>query len=255
MRATGLIHQIRNRLKARDTYTRPEYWDAKASEYSGRAISMWANPNLNQLYDREQKAMLDRYLPAKMEGLECLDAGCGMGRMSLHLAGKGAKVTAVDFSAQTIEAARQQSAHPNIDYRVGSLFELEAEDAYDAVFVWGVLTVACVDAKEVADVMGRLHRALRPGGHFFIMEPLHSMKGLIRVLDLDLGQFCEVMATQGWSIQTIQQLHFWPARLALAYTEVPGAVTSAVYHMGQRAMVALGSEGWGDYKFIHARPS
>lgn len=48
-----------------------------------------------------------------------LDLCCGNGLLSFHLANTANKVTAIDFSAHLIQAARQFKSRPNIDYHVG----------------------------------------------------------------------------------------------------------------------------------------
>lgn len=87
-----------------------------------------------------------------LEGLHLLDAGCGGGLLSEPLARMGARVTALDASADLIEAARMhaQSGGLDIDYRCGSVEELaRGSERFDAVVSMEVV-------EHVADLPGFL---------------------------------------------------------------------------------------------------
>jgi ubiquinone/menaquinone biosynthesis C-methylase UbiE len=60
------------------------------------------------------RAMLDD-LPA-INGLSALDLGCGTGRHALHLAERGARVTALDFSEGMLEQARAKPGAERITF-------------------------------------------------------------------------------------------------------------------------------------------
>ena len=102
MKATGLINLIKNRWNREQVYSRAEYWDSKASELQGDAVSMWSNNNLNRLYHIEHMKLVESFL-TDLEGKKVLDVGCGTGYMSRYLADRGAQVTAFDFSSKVIE--------------------------------------------------------------------------------------------------------------------------------------------------------
>ncbi|MEM9725681.1 MAG: magnesium protoporphyrin IX methyltransferase [Pseudomonadota bacterium] len=56
------------------------------------------------------RAALLAMLPADLRGAEVLDAGCGVGQLSVALAERGASVTAVDISPRLIDVARERAA-------------------------------------------------------------------------------------------------------------------------------------------------
>lgn len=58
--------------------------------------------------DRMRDTLLGM-LPADMTGLTLLDAGCGTGALAVEAARRGAKVTAIDVSAQLIGIARERA--------------------------------------------------------------------------------------------------------------------------------------------------
>ena len=64
-----------------------------------------------------------------LKGLRALDVGCGAGLLAEPLARMGAEVTAIDASAQAIEAAKAHAAAGGleIDYRATTAEALEAE--------------------------------------------------------------------------------------------------------------------------------
>lgn len=56
-----------------------------------------------------------------------LDVGCGNGVISKAIAALGYRVTAIDVSEKTIEAARIANAHPLLEYKVMNAAELRNE--------------------------------------------------------------------------------------------------------------------------------
>lgn len=250
MRIGDIYAMMKNRAIREQLYCTPEYWDSKAESFVNTAVSMWPNSRLNAYYHREQIHWLNGHIRT-LAGKRLLDAGCGVGRLSRYFADRGARVVGFDFSARAIELAQRQSDGDNPRYRVQSVFDLREQNSYDIIIVWGVLTVACRNRAELLSALKRLHEALVPGGHFLLMEPIHS-GFLHRVLNLGIEEFCSVMREAGFNIQDITHLHFWPARLALAYFELPGAVTTVGYYGGQVLLTLLRRKAMGDYKAIFA---
>src|SRR5512144_1601608 len=73
-------------------------------------------------------AMIDAFAEAVTSGDDArvLDAGCGAGRMSRYLAGRGCLVEGVDLSSRMVALARRD--HPGRTFTVGSLTELPYPD-------------------------------------------------------------------------------------------------------------------------------
>jgi 2-polyprenyl-3-methyl-5-hydroxy-6-metoxy-1,4-benzoquinol methylase len=244
-----LIEQRRNRK----LYSTEAYWNFKAAEYQGKGASMWPNLWLNELYDREQRRLISQHLK-EIRGAEMLDLGCGVGRFSRWFAEQGASVTGMDFSAGALAIAREQSSGGNPMYRQSSVFAFDDVEAYDSIFVWGVLCVACVDRNQLLDAMKRIRRAVRPGGRLMITEPVHS-GFLHRTLKLGLREFLVVMQEAGFEVETVSPLQFWPMRLALCNVSWPKWLTASLYHLGRVAMKLPGLNRLADYWAIMAAPA
>jgi 2-polyprenyl-3-methyl-5-hydroxy-6-metoxy-1,4-benzoquinol methylase len=114
-------------------------------------------------------------------GPSILELGCGEGNLSLELASRGLRVTAIDLSPQRIERAetRAKERHFNTPPRfiVGDLntisLPVAAFDcvvAHDSLHHIALLSRLCDEAK----------KSLRPGGHFLVMDYIGM--GLIRKL-------------------------------------------------------------------------
>lgn len=104
-----------------------------------------------------------------LAGRKVLDAGCGEGRSSRHLAGRGAIVTGVDISPGMIAHARHREveSQKGIDYRVASSADLQpfADRSFDLV----TSVMALMDTPDLEGTIAEFARVLRPGGELAIM--------------------------------------------------------------------------------------
>jgi SAM-dependent methyltransferase len=93
-----------------------------------------------------------------------LDAGCGTGRVGIHLARLGHHVVGADLDASMLDEAR--AAAPDLDWRLVDLAEpgaLYLDHPLDAVVAAGNLWPLLTPGTH-ADVVAALARPLRPGG-------------------------------------------------------------------------------------------
>ncbi len=99
-----------------------------------------------------------------------LDAGCGRGLYTRILLERAQKVTALDYSATSIEALRRRLGHlPQLSLHVGSADNLPFADAqFDLVTHCEVLEHIEDDRK----VLSELFRVLQPGGRLVISVPV-----------------------------------------------------------------------------------
>lgn len=110
-------------------------------------------------------------------GSRILEAGCGVGAQTVHLAASspGAHITAVDISADSIDQARARlAARPHaatVHWQQADLTDLPYADAsFDHLFVCFVLEHLPDPAQALAD----LRRVLRPGGSVTVIEGDHG---------------------------------------------------------------------------------
>lgn len=254
MKASGLKAMIRNRWNRDKVYCTADYWDAKAADYDGTAVSGWPNELLNVYYDQKELEILHRCVP-RLDGLRVLDIGCGTGRMARYLAGHNAGVLGIDFSEKAIETARQQSPSGNPAYRVQTVFDLQEEEPFDVALSLGCLAVACTDRERLAAALAKVYRALRPGGSLLVIEPIH--RGPLHfVLNMNVREFQQVLREAGFDVRSVEGLHFWPVVRVLGHFNLPRWLTAVGYRVGEWLRALTGGTFFGDYKALFAvRPA
>jgi 2-polyprenyl-6-hydroxyphenyl methylase/3-demethylubiquinone-9 3-methyltransferase len=142
-----------------------DWWDPNGSE----AMLHKLNPvRLAYLRDQvDQHWSLDEHGFKPLAGKTALDVGCGAGLLAEPLARLGAKVTAIDASAELINVARLHATGQalTIDYRAIPVEQLEGR--FDLVTSMEVI-------EHVADpgaFVGHLARRLAPGGLLIMSTP------------------------------------------------------------------------------------
>lgn len=128
-------------------------WDER---YAGSELIWTAEPN--------------RFLVEQVGDMvpgTALDIACGEGRNAVWLAGRGFRVTAIDFSPVAIEKARQLATanHVTIDWMVGDVTETLPAGRYDLV----ALLYLHVPADAAMEVLDRAAAALTPAGTLLVV--------------------------------------------------------------------------------------
>lgn len=132
-------------------------YDTVAADYASMLPDTRAETRLDL-------AMVDAFA-ARLVGAPVLDAGCGTGRMSQHLAAHGCDVQGVDLSPGMVAMARRD--HPDLTFAVGSLSDLPyPDDRFAGVLLW-YSTIHTPPAGQ-ARVFAQAARVLRPGGHLLV---------------------------------------------------------------------------------------
>jgi SAM-dependent methyltransferase len=121
----------------------------------------------NRLIDEVQKSAVERSV-GPLEGKRALDFGCGNGRLSSWLVGKGAVVHGVDSSPRMIELARARVPTGRFDL-VDSTNPGLAPGAYDVVLSVGVLKYA-PDQAQLTNLLSELARAVASQGRLVAVE-------------------------------------------------------------------------------------
>ncbi len=240
---------FRDRWNREKVYTRPEFWDDAAEKYYREAgTNVWVNPHLNAHFHDTESAILHGWVkdPA---GMRILDLGCGAGRFAREFAKRGAKVDALDFSAKSIEIARKLTSDPNVNYSVGSVYDLEADGVYDVVICAKVLSIACKDRDDLMACLGKIRRALKPGGRLLSIELCHTTF-VRRVLSMRFADYKSAVREAGFNVLDTKVTAFIPARMALAFFEFPRWVTVTGLKTGEAIVKVLPATS--DTKFLLA---
>lgn len=94
-------------------------------------------------------------------GARVLDAGCGPGRVTAHLARLGLAAEGLDLSPVMLDLAR--AAFPELSFRLGSLTALDvADESLDGILCW--YSLIHIPPAHRPAVLSELSRVLVPGG-------------------------------------------------------------------------------------------
>lgn len=162
-----------------------EFWESRAQAYAAegdglRAICSYAMPRFyNWSIDVTQRAALRSTLRSIPAGANVLDYGCGVGRWTREIAKRGAKVTAVDFSAAMLsEAARRTAASPHRDacrFIRCDVTNIDLDERFDVIF--GVTVLQHVlGTRTLAATIVRLAQHLKPGGRLIMVEAAPTLE-------------------------------------------------------------------------------
>lgn len=91
-----------------------------------------------------------------------LELGCGNGRDSALMIARGFRVTPTDGIAQMANEAERRLG---IEVQVLRFEDIESVEAFDGI--WANACLLHVPRSELAGILARIHRALRPAGVFY----------------------------------------------------------------------------------------
>jgi SAM-dependent methyltransferase len=131
--------------------------DPKTREFYQTRAREWA-----EAFPYEYSSFLDPFLERLEPGARILELGCGDARDAARMESKGFIVDATDGTPNMAALAAEKLGRPA---RVMRFDELDAEAVYDAV--WAHASIHHQPLAGLADVLGRVARALKPGGMFF----------------------------------------------------------------------------------------
>ncbi|MBL8683380.1 MAG: methyltransferase domain-containing protein [Myxococcales bacterium] len=119
-------------------------------------------------YTPEQAKKEGDFIEASLgveKGATVLDVGCGIGRQAVELASRGYEVLGMDLSLPMLSRASDtaQLRGVKLNFLQSDMLEMEFNELFDAAYCVGS-TFGFFDDEKNADVIHRLHRALKPGG-------------------------------------------------------------------------------------------
>ncbi|MEV7797014.1 class I SAM-dependent methyltransferase [Streptomyces sp. NPDC087512] len=160
---------------------------------------------------------LERLLGRLAPGSRVLDVGSGTGRPTAEtLAAAGHRVTGVDVSPVMVDLAARQV--PAASFRCADIRDVPLEDgSFDAVCVY--FSLLQLDRREQVDVVGRLVRALAPGGHLVLATVPLDVEGVdavfmgqpVRVTSFAAPDLVAVAEAAGLEVVEREELLFTPA--------------------------------------------
>ncbi len=214
---------------------------AQAELFSGMAAEWWDRSGSSALLHKVNPVRLsyirqrvgphfgrDTSGPRWLEGLDCLDVGCGGGILSECLARLGGAVTAIDAAEESVKVAEAHAAAQGleIDYRLAATDVLVAEGlAYDLI--------TCMEVVEhVADVpafLSGLRALLKPGGLLVFSTPNRTAMSFgVMILGAEWVLRLLPRGTHEWDrFLTPDELTAALAEAGLAVTDVDGIALDA----------------------------
>lgn len=140
------------------------HWNRRAANFDSDFGHSIATP--------AERAAWDRILDLVTGGgraLDALDCGCGTGFLSFELAGRGHRVTGIDFAPAMLEAARAKAAQncATVVFEQGDAENLRFPDkSFDLVVSRHVLWTLPHPEAAIAEWV----RLLRPGGRLAVID-------------------------------------------------------------------------------------
>ncbi len=118
----------------------------------------------------EPPALLVAALASREQPGRALDVGCGAGTYSMYMAGRGYRVTAVDFMPQAIDMLTREAAKERLDITAvrADITQWQAPQAFDVVLDVGCLHSFGQDTHAL--YKAQLLRWLAPGGDFVLVH-------------------------------------------------------------------------------------
>lgn len=147
-----------------------KFWEQAASLDAIRAIADQDTPEAFEVSGKTDASGLWAVLPNSEAVV--LEIGCGIGRVTQHLAGLYREVHGIDISSEMVKRGERRLAHlPNVHLHRGNGYDLEpfADESFDLVF--SGFTFQHMPKTFAYNYFLETKRVLRPGGLFRFQVP------------------------------------------------------------------------------------
>ncbi|MDZ7859641.1 MAG: class I SAM-dependent methyltransferase [Candidatus Krumholzibacteriota bacterium] len=132
--------------------------------------SFWEqSPDVNQVYDNEERVSRHFTEIVPPEGLRILEVGAGSGRDGILFSRMGARVVSLDYSKSALGLVKSQlSSGDSVDLCCGDAFSLPFKDeTFDLVFHQGLLE----HFRNPDDMIKEHKRVIKKGGYLLVDVP------------------------------------------------------------------------------------
>lgn len=149
--------------------------DTAESTSSEWYATWFDSPHYHRLYGHRSTEEADRFIHNLhhhfgWSGLRLLDLACGKGRHAAAAAQRGHRVTGVDLSPQSIDAAKSTYLEePGLDFETGDMRHFALGDRFDGVLNLFTSFGYFDRSEDHLSVLQRIHAHLKPGG-FLILD-------------------------------------------------------------------------------------
>ncbi len=140
-------------------------YDAQAKRYA----------ELTDEQNKGDRGLAD-FISAVPAGGRVLDLGCGPGSSAAEMARAGLVVDATDASAEMVDLA---ASHPGVTASQARFEDLSGQDIYNGV--WANFSLLHAKRVDLPTHLKAIHRALKPGGIFYIALKLGQGEGPDRI--------------------------------------------------------------------------
>ena len=102
-------------------------------------------------------------------GAMVLDLACGTGRHAIELTRRGYKMVGFDLSLAMLARAADEASDrtQKLNFVQGDMREMTFENTFDGIYCWNT-SFGFFEEEKNAQVVQRVHKALRPGGQFLL---------------------------------------------------------------------------------------